>query len=211
MSATVPRDHATADHDAQLDEGRRLEYLTIGWNVVEAAVSIWAGLVAGSTALVGFGVDSVIESSSGGVLLWRLQDGGDHAARERTALRLVGVSFLALAAWVAYESVESLVLGEATAVSYPGIVIAAVSLVVMPWLAHRKRKVARRLESQALESDSRQTSLCAYLSAILLGGLLLNATFGWWWADSFAALAMVPIIVREGMHALRGEHCEDCA
>lgn len=211
MTPPTSPGRATADRDAILGEGRRLEYLTIGWNVVEAAVSIWAGLVAGSTALVGFGVDSAIESSSGGVLLWRLQDGGDHVARERTALRLVGVSFLALAVWVAYESIESLVRGEATAVSYPGIVVAAVSLVVMPWLARRKRNVARHLASRALESDSRQTSLCAYLSAILLGGLLLNATFGWWWADAIAALAMVPIIVREGVLGLRGEHCEDCA
>jgi len=201
---------AGTGHSSQLGEGRRLEYLTIGWNVVEAAVSIWAGTVAGSTALVGFGIDSAIESSSGGVLLWRLQDGGDHLARERTALGLVGASFLALACWVAYESIESLLRGEATAVSYPGIAIAAVSLVVMPWLAYRKRRVARRISSRALESDSRQTSLCAYLSAILLGGLLLNAAVGWWWADSVAALAMVPIIGREGVLALRGERCEDC-
>lgn len=198
-------------HASHLGEGRRLEYLTIGWNVVEAVVSVWAGLVAGSTALVGFGVDSVIESSSGAVLLWRLQDHSDHEARERTALRLVGASFLALAAWVGYESIESLLLGEVTRVSYAGIVIAALSLVVMPWLAYRKRRVARSLQSRALESDSRQTSLCAYLSAILLGGLVVNATLGWWWADSVAALAMVPIIVREGVQALRGEHCDDCA
>lgn len=210
MSVTI---HAAPGSDAaaHLSEGRLLEYVTIGWNVVEAAVSIWAGMVAGSTALVGFGIDSAIESSSGGILLWRLQDGGDHVARERTALRLVGLSFLALAAWVSYESVESLVRGETTAVSYPGIAIAAVSLVVMPWLAFRKRQVARRIASRALESDSRQTSLCAYLSAILLGGLLLNATLGWWWADAVAALIMVPIIVREGVLGLRGEQCEDCA
>jgi len=197
-------------HAVHLGEGRRLEYFTIGWNVIEALVSVWAGLVAGSTALVGFGVDSAIESSSGAVLLWRLRDGGDHLARERLALRLVGFSFLALAAWVGYESVEALVGREATAVSYPGIAIAALSLVVMPWLAHRKRRVAQRISSRALESDSRQTSLCAYLSAILLGGLVLNAALGWWWADAVAALVMVPIIVREGVHALRGEPCEDC-
>jgi divalent metal cation (Fe/Co/Zn/Cd) transporter len=198
-------------HATDLDEGRRLEYLTIGWNVVEAAVSVWAGLVAGSTALVGFGVDSAIESSSGAVLLWRLQDADDHAARERTALRLVGLSFFALAAWIAYESAESLLRGEATAISYPGIVIAALSLVVMPWLASRKRRVAGRIASRALESDSRQTTLCAYLSAILLGGLVLNATLGWWWADAVTALVMVPIIAREGVLALRGERCDDCA
>lgn len=195
---------------SHLGEGRRLEYLTIGWNVLEAIVSVWAGLVAGSTALVGFGIDSVIESSSGAALLWRLREGGDFRRRERLALRLVGVSFLALAAWVTWEAVDSLVQGVATEVSYPGMVIAAVSLVVMPWLAHRKRVVAGRISSRALESDSRQTSLCAYLSAILLGGLALNALLGWWWADAVAALVMVPIIVREGIQGLRGEVCEDC-
>ena len=195
---------------AHLAEARLLEYLTIGWNVIEAVVSVWAGVVAGSTALVGFGVDSAIESSSGAVLLWRLRDTGDFMRRERLALRLVGVSFLALAAWVGYEAVESLLTGRATEVSYPGIVIASLSLLVMPWLAHRKRRVAARINSRALESDSRQTSLCAYLSAILLGGLVLNAALGWWWADAVAASVMVPIIVREGVLALRGEVCEDC-
>jgi len=201
------RDHKQAGH---LGEGRRLEYLTIGWNVIECAVSLWAGILAGSTALVGFGVDSAIESSSAAVLLWRLRDGGDHLARERLALRLVGASFLALAAWVGFESIESLLSGEATAVSYPGIAIASLSLIIMPWLARRKRRVAQRMSSRALESDSRQTSLCAYLSAILLVGLGLNAMLGWWWADSVAALAMLPIIAREGIQALRGEPCEDC-
>jgi divalent metal cation (Fe/Co/Zn/Cd) transporter len=193
-----------------LGEGRRLEYFTIGWNVLEALVSVWAGVVAGSTALVGFGVDSVIESSSGAVLLWRLRDGGDHMARERLALKLVGLSFLALAAWVALESATSLLTREATEVSYAGIVIAALSLVVMPWLAHRKRRIAASISSRALESDSRQTSLCAYLSAILLAGLGLNAVLGWWWADAVAALVMVPIITQEGVRALKGEACEDC-
>jgi divalent metal cation (Fe/Co/Zn/Cd) transporter len=189
-------------------EGRRLEYLTIAWNVVEAAVSVTAGIVSGSTALIGFGVDSVIESASGAVLIWRLQEGSEHGVREERALKLVGTTFLALAAWVAYESVESLVSRDAPSVSYVGIAVAALSLVVMPWLAYRKRLVAAGIGSRALHSDSRQTSLCAYLSAILLGGLLLNATLGWWWADSVAALLMVPIIVSEGREALRGEVCE---
>jgi divalent metal cation (Fe/Co/Zn/Cd) transporter len=203
--AVVP--HHSAKH---LGEGRRLEYFTIAWNSLEAVVSVWAGVLAGSTALVGFGIDSVIESSSGAVLLWRLRDGGDHMARERLALKLVGVSFLALAAWVAYESATSLLGREATEVSYPGIAIAALSLLVMPWLARRKRRVAADISSRALESDSRQTSLCAYLSAILLGGLGLNALLGWWWADAVAALVMVPIITQEGVRALKGEACEDC-
>ncbi len=195
---------------AHLREGRRLEYLTIAWNAVEAIVSIAAGLMAGSTALVGFGVDSVIESGSGGVLLWRLQESSDHEMREARALRWVGVTFLALAAWVSLDAIGSLLEREAPSASYVGIVISALSLIVMPWLAHKKRRVAAAIGSRALQSDSRQTSLCAYLSAILLIGLLMNALLEWWWADSVAALAMVPIIVHEGIEALRGERCETC-
>jgi divalent metal cation (Fe/Co/Zn/Cd) transporter len=198
-----------ASWSRELREGRRLEYLTIAWNVVEAVVSVAAGVVAGSTALVGFGVDSVIESGSGAVLVWRLQESRDHASREAQALRLVGITFLILAAWVGYESASSLWSREAPSVSYVGIAVAGLSLVVMPWLAHRKGRVAARLNSRALHSDSRQTSLCAYLSAILLAGLLLNAALGWWWADGVAALLMVPIIASEGIEAFRGQRC-DC-
>lgn len=191
-----------------LRDGRRLEYLTLAWNLVEGVVSVGAGAVAGSTALVGFGVDSFIESASGGVLLWRLQDHVDHADREALALKLVGVSFFLLAAYVAFEAVRSLVLREPPDASWLGIVIAALSLVVMPWLARQKRKVAGVLGSRALVADSRQTDLCAYLSAILLGGLLLNAVLGWWWGDPVAALVMAPIIAREGWNAWRGEACD---
>jgi divalent metal cation (Fe/Co/Zn/Cd) transporter len=194
-----------------LRSGRKLEYFTIGWNVVEAVVSIFAGAVAGSTALIGFGIDSAIESSSGAALLWRLQDRAGHAERERTTLRLVGVSFLLLAAYVAVDAGRTLILRDHTSPSILGIGIAIASLIVMPVLANRKRVVAAQLDSQALQADSRQTSLCAYLSAILLGGLALNAAFGWWWADSVAALLMTPIIAREGVEALRGERCDDCA
>ncbi len=202
------RDQGPVSDGTLLREGRLLEYLTIAWNLVEAVVSIWAGILAGSTALVGFGVDSTIESASGAVLLWRLQDRSEHGDREGLALRLVGVSFLLLAAWVGFEASQSLWTREPTATSLPGIVIAALSLVVMPWLALGKRRVAEGLRSRALRSDSRQTTLCAYLSAILLTGLLLNALFGWWWADHVAALAMLPIILGEARSALRGERCE---
>ena len=195
---------------ASVRRGRGLEYLTVGWNVLEAVVSIGAGLLAGSVALVGFGVDSVIESTSGAILLWRLRDGERGEQRERMALRLVGISFLLLAAYVAFDAAKSLVTREPPEASYTGIVIAALSLVVMPLLARAKRRVAAQLNSRAMRADSRQTDLCAYLSAILLGGLLLNALFGWWWADPVAALVMLPIIVREGMEALRGETCDDC-
>lgn len=187
--------------------GRVLSYLTIVWNSLEGIIAIGSGIVAGSIALVGFGVDSVIEVSSGVIILWRL---AADEERERLALKLVGVSFLALAAYVAFDAISSLIYRELPDASYVGIAIAALSLVVMPWLAHEKRKVAAKLNSRAMKADSRQTDICTYLSAILLGGLALNALFGLWWADPVAALVMVPIIVKEGSEALRGEACDDC-
>lgn len=193
--------------DESVKRGRRLEYLTIVWNSLEGILAVSAGIMAGSIALVGFGVDSVIEVSSGAIILWRLVS-GEH--REQIALRLVGISFLALAAYVAFDAAKSLVYREAPEASYIGIAIAALSLVVMPVLARAKRKIAAALNSRAMRADSRQTDLCAYLSAILLGGLVLNAMFGWWWADPVAALIMVPIIAKEGVDALRGETCDDC-
>jgi len=191
--------------------GRLLEYVTIVWNLAEGIVSIGAGLLAGSIALVGFGFDSIIEVSSGAALLWRLHlDAPERRAKaESTALKLVGVSFLLLAAYVAFDAAKSLVQREPPDPSYLGITIAALSLVAMPYLANAKRKVAVALQSRALQADSRQTDICAYLSAILLGGLLLNALFGWWWADPVAGLVMVPIIAREGINAFRGETCCD--
>ncbi len=187
--------------------GRWLAYLTIGWNSLEGIIAIGAGVLAGSIALFGFGVDSVIEVTSGAIILWRLAT-GEH--RERLALRLVGTSFVALAAYVAFDAVKSLWFRESPETTYVGIAIAALSLIVMPFLAHQKRKVATELNSNAMKADSRQTDLCAYLSAILLGGLILNAALGWWWADPVAALIMVPIIVNEGINALRGKTCDDC-
>ncbi len=196
-----------APHAVNVRRGRRLEYFTIVWNSLEAIAAIGAGLFAGSIALVGFGIDSVIETSSGAVLLWRLRDGARGEARERIALRLVGVSFLVLAAYVASDAVKSLVMREPPQASYLGIAIAALSLVVMPLLARAKRRVAAEINSRALQADSRQTDLCAYLSAILLAGLVLNALFGFWWADPIAGLIMTPIIAKEGVQALRGETC----
>ena len=181
--------------------------MTIGWNLLEAAAAIGAGIIAGSIALVGFGFDSVIEVSSGAILLWRLVS-GEH--RERLALKLVGISFLALAVYIAFDAAKSLWLREPPEVSYVGIVIAALSLIVMPLLARAKRRVAENLNSRAMKADSRQTDICAYLSAILLIGLVLNALFGWWWADAAAALIMIPIILKEGVEALQGKTCDDC-
>jgi len=194
---------------AQARAGRRLEYFTLGWNVIEAAVAVGAGLLASSVALIGFGVDSVIESISGGVLLWRLQAHRADERREQMALKLVGLSFLVLAAYVAADAIKTLVQREAPHASLAGIGLAVASLVVMPLLARAKRRVATRLASRALHADSRQTDLCAWLSAILLGGLGLNAVAGWWWTDPVAALLMVPIIAREGVAALHGERCAD--
>ncbi len=195
-----------------LHSGRRLEVLTVVWNSAEGVVSIVFALLAGSVALIGFGIDSLIETSSGLVLLWRLQTRRDMESAERAeaiALRLVGLSFVALAVYIAFESILALVKQEPPGASLGGIVIAVLSLIVMPILARSKRRVAAALDSRALHADSIQTDICMILSAILLLGLGLNAALGWWWADPVAGMAMVPLITREGVHALRGERCEE--
>jgi divalent metal cation (Fe/Co/Zn/Cd) transporter len=200
-------DHPILRSPDAVQRGRRLEYLTLAWNSLEAVAAIAAGLIAGSIALVGFGLDSVIECFSGGVLLWRLRAGEEGERRERMALRLVGVSFLVLAIYVAYDAISSLARHETPEKSWFGVAVAIASLIAMPLLARAKRRVASQLNSGALHADSRQTDICAYLSAILLGGLLLNALLHWWWADPLAGLIMVPIIGREGVEALRGKTC----
>lgn len=190
--------------------GRMLEYVTIAYNSLEGLIAIVAGIIAGSIVLVGFGFDSVIEVTSGVALLWRLHADIDVARRERVeaiSLRIVGICFLALAIYVSYDAIAALIQREPPEESIPGIVLALLSLVVMPLLARAKRKVAARINSGAMRADAKQTELCTYLSAILLGGLILNALLGWWWADPVAALAMVPIIAKEGIKALRGETC----
>jgi divalent metal cation (Fe/Co/Zn/Cd) transporter len=200
------------DRPQLIRRGKLLEYVTVAYNSLEGLIAIGAGLVAGSIALVGFGFDSVIEVISGLTLLWRLYADVDEHRRElveNRALRIVGASFLLLAAYVLYDAVKAIVLREPPEESIIGIALAAVSLVIMPLLVRAKRRVAREIGSRALEADATQTALCTYLSAILLAGLLLNATLGWWWADPAAALIMVPIIVREGLEGVRGERCED--
>jgi divalent metal cation (Fe/Co/Zn/Cd) transporter len=190
-----------------------LEYVTVGWNVMEGLLAIICGSINGSIALIGFGIDSFVETSSGAILIWRLhaeRRGRNADQAERKALKLVGASFVLLAAYVAIGSIRSLAEREAPERSIIGVAIAVMSLVVMPWLAYQKRKVAGALNSAALHADSRQTSLCAYLSAILLAGLLLNVALHWWWADPVAALFMVPIIAGEGRDALRGKSCSNC-
>ena len=161
---------------------------------------------------MGFGFDSAIEVTSGAALLWRLRADVDAGRRERVekiTLRIVGVCFLVLALYVAVDSIKSLIAYEPPDESLPGIILAAASLLIMPLLSRAKRGVAAAINSRALRADAKQTELCTYLSAILLGGLLLNALFGWWWADPVAALIMVPIIGKEGVEALRGEKCCD--
>jgi divalent metal cation (Fe/Co/Zn/Cd) transporter len=184
--------------------GERLQWFTIAYNLAEAVIAIASGLVASSIALVGFGLDSLIELSSAGASLWRLRHG---AATERRALRIIGACFCLLAAYLAVEAVHSLWTGERPETSLPGIALALASVVIMPWLTRAKRRVAGALQSATLQADSKQTEFCAWLSGILLAGLALNALFGWWWADPVAALVMVPIIAKEGSDALRGKTC----
>ncbi len=201
---------AIATRQELVRHGRRLEYFTIAYNALEGLITLIAGVLAGSVSLVGFGLDSVIEVVSGAAMLWRFQQDHDPARREsveRTTLRIVGGCLLALAAYILVDSGWTLLHSDAPERSIPGIAVAAASVVVMPLLGRAKRRVAAKIQSGALAVDSRQADFCAYLSAILLGGLLLNAIFGWWWADPVAALVMSPIIAREGLQGLRGRHC----
>lgn len=195
-------------------QGRRLEYFTIAWNSLEGLVAIIAGAIAGSISLVGFGVDSFIEVISGASLLWRMSVDADVRRRERnekSALRVVGLCFVGLAVYIACASTVDLLSKRPPERSIPGIILACVSLVVMPLLSRAKRRVGRAMDSAAMHADAKQTEFCAYLSAILLGGLLLNALWGLWWADPAAALIMTPIIAKEGVEGLKGRVCDDCS
>jgi divalent metal cation (Fe/Co/Zn/Cd) transporter len=197
-----------------VERGRRLEYFTILWNSLEGLTALISGFIAGSVALVGFGMDSLIEVTSGAALLWRLDRDGNTVSREKAeqlTIRIVGSCFLLLSVYIAYDSLHSLVKGQAPARSLPGIVIAAASLIAMPLLSRAKKRISVGLGSAAMAADARQADFCAYLSAILLGGLVLNALFGMWWADPVAGLVMVPIIAREGIAGWYGKACcNDC-
>ena len=206
-------DQITPDRDRSLGAALRLEYLTVGWNAVEAAVALAAGAVAGSQALIGFGGDSVVESLSGAVLIWRLaaerRPGGAGRAEavEHRARRLVALSLWALAAYVAAQAIAGLVGGAEADPSPVGLGLAVASLAAMWLLARAKRARARELHSHALEADAVQTELCWRLSAVLLVGLGLNAALGWWWADGAAALALSGLIAWEGREAWEEKDC----
>ncbi|MBX9769776.1 MAG: cation transporter [Candidatus Obscuribacterales bacterium] len=208
-------------HSTQIPErsvfvkrGRRLEIFTVVWNSLEGLVAIASGIIASSIALVGFGFDSGIEVLSGLVLLARLSLDHNESRRERIekiSVRLVGLSFFILSAYVGFDSVSMILNHEPPQKSVFGIALALLSLLVMPWLAKEKRKVASAINSGALMADAKQTDFCVYLSVILLAGLLLNALFGFWWADPLAAIIMVPIIAKEGWEGVRGKSCcESC-
>ena len=191
-----------------------LNVLTLSYNSIEGVVALIAGAFAGSIALTGFGLDSLIELAASVTALWRLRADVQPEAREhaeRVSLRVIGALFLALAAYVGIDAARALLRRDAPSESVLGIIIAALSVIVMPVLARAKRRVALQLRSGALAAESQQTSLCACLSAILLGGLVLNATLRWWWADPVAALCMVPMIAKEGVEGVRGRSaCDDC-
>lgn len=184
---------------------RHLARAGIGWHVVEASVAIVAGVVAGSVALIGFGADSLIEAIAGLVVLWRLAR--VHAISERRAQQMIAVSFYVLSAYVAVEASRALATGDHPAVSWVGIGLSIVTLATMPVLATAKARVAEELGSSATKSESRQTMLCAYLSAALLVGLALNALLGWWWTDPITALGIAGVAVKEGRGAWRGDSC----
>jgi divalent metal cation (Fe/Co/Zn/Cd) transporter len=181
-----------------------LEYLTISWTVIERVVAVAAGIFAGSIALIGFGFDSSIEAFAASVVVWQLRGRSSHG-RERRALRMIALTFFVLAGYVIIESVRDLIVNEQAEESIVGIGLAIVSLLVMPTLGWFKRKTGRELRSKVLIADSAETFLCAWLSAILLAGLVLNAAVGWWWADPLAALGIAWLAIREGREAWEGE------
>jgi divalent metal cation (Fe/Co/Zn/Cd) transporter len=205
-AAEAPSGPATDRRAVLVRRIRLLVVATITYNVVEAVIALMAGTAAASGALIGFGLDSVIEVASAVAVAWQFS-GEDHEARERRALRMIALSFFALAVYVTVEAVRTFFAAVAPESSITGVILAAVSLAVMPALSAAQRRAGRELGSASAVADSRQTLLCTYLSAVLLAGLLLNAGFGWWWADPAVALAIAGVAVNEGRTAWRGQHC----
>ena len=187
-----------------------LEWSLISYNILEAAAALLFGVWAKSIALVGFGLDSVIEVFSAAILGWRLSHKGsseEEEKKEKKALFFVGITFFLLAAYVGYESIMKLWHQDKPDTSLPGIVLAVLSVIIMPVLGFAKMKIAKQIGSRALKADSMETIICAYLSVILLAGLVLNGLFGWWWADPVAGLVMIYFLVKEGREAMSGEGC----
>lgn len=203
-----------ADRERLIQRALWLAVFTVVWNLGEGAIAMLAAAAAGSRALIGFGVDSFVESASASVLIWRLiveRRSPDRAEQvEQRALRVIGITFLVLAALVCVESIRSLAAREQPDASTVGIALTTVSLIVMPILARAKRQVGRDLGVRSVEADSRQTQACVYLSAVVLGGLVVNAALDWWWADPLAALAVVAFLVGEGRSTLRADHVDEC-
>ena len=205
--------HSEDDRRRLLNKGLRLEFISLGWNVVEGVVAVAAGLAAGSVALIGFGVDSFVESSSAGVIVWRIlaerrnSDPLRVQSVERISQRLVAASLVLLTVYVLYESVTALVFAERPDASVPGVILASLSLIVMWWLARSIRNVGRELHSHSIEADSSQTLACWWMSLSLLVGLGLNLLFGWWWADPIAGIAISGVVFREGWNAWQGKDC----
>ncbi|MGQ0826733.1 MAG: cation transporter [Actinomycetota bacterium] len=211
MTGTEARGPEADASDTLRRRGLALEYVTIGWNVIEAVVALVAGVAANSIALVGFGFDSTIEVAAASVVVWQFRAerrGGVDETREQRALRMIAVTFFVLAAYVTVEAFRDVIADEEAATSRAGIMLACLSLIVMPTLALLKRRTGQQLGSSTLLADSAETLLCAYLSAVLLVGLVLNATVGWWWADPLAGLGIAVLALREGVEAWRGEPCE---
>ncbi len=207
MSSLASPDAVVRERRAVL--ARRIRWFvaaTITYNVIEAVVAISAGTVANSAALVGFGLDSIIEVASAAAVAWQFA-GPDPEARERTALRIIAWSFFALAGYVSIDAVITLVAGHEAEHSTVGIVLAALSLLIMPILSTAQRRAGRELNSRTAVADSKQTMLCTYLSGVLLVGLLLNSLFGWSWADPIVALVIAAVAVREGRDAWKGDSC----
>jgi divalent metal cation (Fe/Co/Zn/Cd) transporter len=213
MDAVLLRTPATRARN--VSRALRLEYLTVGWNVIEGVVAIVAALAAGSVALLAFGIDSFVECASGAVLIWRLR--AEKSARDAAAIdrldrrahQLVGWSLFALAAWVTFDASKAVYLGERPEASIVGVVLLVLSIGAMYWLARAKRRAAAVLKSRALAADSFQTSACFWLSVVGLAGVGLNAAFGLWWADPVAAFGIVVLLIKEGREGLRGESCCD--
>ncbi|MCZ7456919.1 cation transporter [Streptomyces sp. WMMC940] len=209
MAAQILPGPAPERRDALARRVRLLVSTTIAYNVIEAVVALTAGALASSSALVGFGLDSVVEVSSAAAVAWQFsaREHDVRDSRERRALRIIAVSFFALAAFVTVDAVRALAGGDVAATSIPGIVLAALSLAVMPFLSLAQRRAGRELGSASAVADSKQTLLCTCLSAVLLVGLVANATLGWSWADPVAALVIAAVAVKEGLEAWRGDGC----